>query len=108
MSKEERLALSKLLGEAVKKLRAKKGWSAASLGRKADMSTDTVLAVEAGENSPQMDTIWKLAMALEVDPRELIPTPMRVTRKANSINRNKSAYSQSALDLPFQELQQAG
>jgi transcriptional regulator with XRE-family HTH domain len=56
----------------LKYLRRQRGLARAALARKADVGTDTLFRIEAGQRAPRLDTLLKLADALEVDPAELL------------------------------------
>ncbi|MFA5754232.1 MAG: helix-turn-helix transcriptional regulator [Patescibacteria group bacterium] len=56
-----------------KKLRAKKGYSQERVARLADLSLNTVIRIESGVNkNPTIETLTKLANALEVSIDDLI------------------------------------
>ena len=56
-----------------KKLRAKKGYSQERVARLADLSLNTVIRIESGVNkNPTIETLTKLAKALEVSVDDLI------------------------------------
>lgn len=56
-----------------KKLRAQKGYSQERVARLADLSLNTVIRIESGVNkNPTIDTLTKLASALEVNVDDLI------------------------------------
>lgn len=68
MSKQE-YPLSKNL----KRLREKKGLSQDRLAKLADVANNTIIKMEQGENlNPTLDTLKKIAKALEVSVDELI------------------------------------
>jgi len=68
MSKQE-YPLSKNL----KKLREKKGLSQDRLAKLADVANNTIIKIEQGENiNPTLDTLKKVAKALEVSVDDLI------------------------------------
>jgi transcriptional regulator with XRE-family HTH domain len=57
----------------VKKIRAKKGYSLEKVARLADLSLNTVVKIESGVNkNPTIDTLSKIAKALEVGVDDLI------------------------------------
>lgn len=56
-----------------KKLRAQKGYSQERVARLADLSLNTVIRIESGTNkNPTIDTLTKIARALEVSVDDLI------------------------------------
>jgi transcriptional regulator with XRE-family HTH domain len=56
-----------------KKLRAQKGYSQERVARLADLSLNTVIRIESGINkNPTIETLTKLARALEVSVDNLI------------------------------------
>jgi len=56
-----------------KKLRAQKGYSLEKVARLADLSLNTVVRLESGMNkNPTIDTLTKIARALEVSVDDLI------------------------------------
>lgn len=61
------------LGKTVKKLRGKIGLSQEKLARLADVSNNTVINIEAGkQNNPTIETLKKIANALQVGVDDLI------------------------------------
>lgn len=67
MSKEHPLAMN------LKKLREKKGLSQDRLAKLADVANNTIIKIEQGENiNPTLDTLRKIAKALDVSVDELI------------------------------------
>jgi len=61
------------LSKNLKKLRAKKGLSQDRLAKLADVANNTIIKIEQGENiNPTLDTLKKMAKALEVSIDELI------------------------------------
>ena len=56
-----------------KKLRAQKGYSLEKVARLADLSLNTVVRLESGTNkNPTIDTLSKIAHALEVSVDDLL------------------------------------
>ena len=67
MSKEHPLAKN------LKKLREKHGLSQDRLAKLADVANNTIIKIEQGENiNPTLDTLRKIAKALDVSVDELI------------------------------------
>ena len=61
------------VGAKVRKLREKSGWSQEDLGFKAGLHRNYVGGVERGERNIAIVNIGKLAGALGVRPRDLLP-----------------------------------
>jgi len=62
-----------LLAKNLKKLREKKGLSQDRLAKLADVANNTIIKIEQGENiNPTLDTLKKMAKALDVSVDELI------------------------------------
>ena len=67
MSKEHPIAKN------LKKLREKQGLSQDRLAKLADVANNTIIKIEQGENiNPTLDTLRKIAKALDVSVDELI------------------------------------
>ncbi len=61
------------LARKVKQLREKLGLSQEKLARLADVSNNTIINIEAGkQDNPTIDTLKKVAKALDVSVEELI------------------------------------
>jgi len=61
------------IAENLRKLRGKKGYSLEKIARLADLSLNTIVKVENGVNqNPTIDTLTKIAKALEVGVDDLI------------------------------------
>lgn len=61
------------LSKNLKKLREKKGLSQDRLAKLADIANNTIIKIEQGENiNPRLDTLKKIAKALEVSIDELV------------------------------------
>ena len=61
------------VGRRVRRLREKRGWSQEDLGFKADLHRNYVGGVERGERNIAVVNVAKLAGALGVRPRDLLP-----------------------------------
>lgn len=60
------------LAKSVKRLREKRGLSQDRLAKLADVANNTIIKIEQGENiNPRLDTLKKIAKALEVGLDEL-------------------------------------
>lgn len=65
--------MSNMISINVKKLRDSKGYSLEKVARLADLSLNTVVKIENGVNkNPTIETLTKLANALEVKVDDLI------------------------------------
>ena len=61
------------LSKNLKGLREKKGLSQDRLAKLADIANNTIIKIEQGENiNPRLDTLKKIAKALEVSVDDLI------------------------------------
>ena len=61
------------IGDNLKKLRAKNGYSLEKVARFADLSLNTVVRLESGVNkNPTIETLTKIAHALEVSVDDLL------------------------------------
>ena len=60
------------IGERLKRQRTRRALTQEELAKGADLSTATVARIERNEIEPRMSTLRKLALALEVDPAELV------------------------------------
>ncbi|PJE64392.1 MAG: XRE family transcriptional regulator [Candidatus Ryanbacteria bacterium CG10_big_fil_rev_8_21_14_0_10_43_42] len=61
------------IADNLKKIRAEKSYSLEKVARLADLSLNTVVKIESGVNkNPTIDTLSKIAKALEVDVDDLI------------------------------------
>ena len=61
------------IADNLKNIRAEKGYSLEKVARLADLSLNTVVKIESGVNkNPTIETLSKIAKALEVDVDDLI------------------------------------
>jgi transcriptional regulator with XRE-family HTH domain len=61
------------IAKNLRKLRETKGLSQERLARLADVANNTIVKIEAGKNqNPTLDTLKKIAKALEVNVDDLI------------------------------------
>ncbi len=67
------MGMSNKISDNLKKLRKKKGHSLEKVARLADLSLNTIVKIENGVNqNPTIETLNKIAKALEVGVDELI------------------------------------
>ncbi len=62
-----------LVGARLRKLRESKGWSQEQLGFAADLHRNYIGGIERGERNVGVVNVAKLALALGVRPRALLP-----------------------------------
>lgn len=72
INKDDRI--SKKVGLKIKLLRNKIGISQEELGFRADISKTQIGLIERGESSPTIDTLEKIAKALEITLVDLVDT----------------------------------
>jgi DNA-binding XRE family transcriptional regulator len=65
--------LKRKFGDKVKKLRNKCGLSQEELAYKSGLHRTQITLIENGHRCPRLDTIYKLASALQVKPERLLP-----------------------------------
>lgn len=63
----------KHFGDNLKKLRLKKKYSQQDLADAADVSKNNIYEIENGIVDTSLTTIYKLALALEIEPAALMP-----------------------------------
>ncbi|HNO78340.1 MAG TPA: helix-turn-helix transcriptional regulator [Phycisphaerae bacterium] len=61
------------VGQKLRELREEMGWSQEELGFKADLHRNYIGGIERGERNVGIENIAKLAKALKVRPRDLLP-----------------------------------
>ena len=68
---------SKAFGIVISRLRVQKNLTQEQLSGLAGIARSHLAALESGQKNPKLDTIWKLAEALNIKPSQLI----RMTEK---------------------------
>lgn len=61
-----------LVGKAVAKARQNKGITQEVLSGLADIGRTHLSAIERGERKPTLETLWRIALALDIKPSELV------------------------------------
>ena len=61
------------VGRRLRALREKKGWSQEELGFRARLHRNYIGGIERGERNVGVENIAKLARALKIRPRDLLP-----------------------------------
>ena len=68
-----RVDIKILVGDCVRKLRERKGWSQEELGFRSGLHRNYVGGIERGERNVGIENLGKLAQTLGVRPRNLLP-----------------------------------
>ena len=63
---------NKKVGETIRSLRIKKGITQEVLSGLAGIARTPLTMIESGKKQPNFETIWKIALALEMNPSELV------------------------------------
>ncbi len=63
---------SKVVGNVIKELREKKGLSQEVVSGLADIGRTHLSAIERGERKPTLETLFKIAQALDVKPSDIV------------------------------------
>ena len=63
---------SELVGDVIKELREKKGLSQEVVSGLADIGRTHLSAIERGERRPTLETLFRLAQALDMKPSEIV------------------------------------
>ncbi len=63
---------NKKVGETIRGLRIKKGLTQEVLSGLAGIARTHLTMIENGTKQPNFETIWKIALALEMNPSELV------------------------------------
>jgi transcriptional regulator with XRE-family HTH domain len=70
--KRSRAVLIKAFGKRLKTLRKESGLSMEKLANKADLSKETIRALESGENDPRFTTLCRIAKSLGTTVTKLV------------------------------------
>jgi XRE family aerobic/anaerobic benzoate catabolism transcriptional regulator len=60
------------IGQRIRSTRLRNGQTQEGLARDADVSNGTIIRIEMGRNNPNLDTLAKIAAALDVPISELV------------------------------------
>ena len=71
-----------LFGRRLRSLRTDRGLTQQQLGEQADLSFKYLGAIERGEENPSLRVIGKLAVALQVEPRDMLEVEHEETSPA--------------------------
>lgn len=69
-----------LVAAALRRERERAGVSLSELARLAGIAKSTLSQLESGEGNPSIETLWALAVALDVPFSQLVDPPQRVVR----------------------------
>lgn len=72
---------NKAVGEAIRKARKEKGLSQDVLSGFAGIARTHLTMIENGDKQPNFETIWKIAVALDMKPSELVARIEQETNK---------------------------
>lgn len=61
-----------IVGKAISKVRQDKGITQEVLSGLADIGRTHLSAIERGERKPTLETLWRLAAALDIRPSQLV------------------------------------
>ena len=81
----------KAFGITISKLRVQKGLTQERLSGLAGIARSHLVALENGEKTVRLDTLWRIADALEIRPSELV----RMTES----EKDNEQYSKSASEI---------
>lgn len=71
-------------GVVLKKRRENKGWTQEQLASRAELSTRHVQSLEATDKLPSIETIFKLALALNTSPGLLVEPLWHLWKEENN------------------------
>jgi len=97
----EEQSLKNILSANIRKYRLRRNWSQFALAAKADISTNFLADIEAGNTWISAQTLMKLAKVLEIDAFELLRPENAAEDSQNiqEIANNKGILSQFSQDL---------
>ena len=72
---------NKAVGETIRKARKEKGLSQDVLSGFAGIARTHLTMIESGGKQPNFETIWKIAVALDMKPSELVARIEQETNK---------------------------
>lgn len=87
------MALKRLIGRNIRALRKTRGWSQEVLGESADLSYKFVGEIERGTVNPSLDSLMKIAKALNVEIAELFLTEKLFVLSGKDIDSIKTALT---------------
>ncbi len=95
----------KILGKRIRELRKMSGMSQLDLANEMDVTLNTISGIECGKTSPKLDTLYRMALALEISledffsfPEEF-PRDKTVRKKVENLSRQLLLLDEPVLDL---------
>lgn len=68
-----RYVISKKVGKQIKRIRRQRGYTQEDIADKSGMHVSTLGRIERGEINPPLQTLNKIAQALKVKTKEILP-----------------------------------
>jgi transcriptional regulator with XRE-family HTH domain len=99
------------IGQRIREVREDLGMQAAVLARRVEVAPNTIYRIEAGDRTPSVALLEKIARELRTEPAELMREPVPLDEASETGPSGKSAARPSAsasghLTLPFEALQE--
>lgn len=107
MTKEN---FSKVLGNRIRELRKMNGMSQLDLATEMDVTLNTVSGIECGKTSPKIETLCRMALALDIPLEdffsfpEQFPRDKNVRRKVENLARQLLIYDEDFIDLIIENI----
>lgn len=99
LDSSEAFAGRRKLSAQLQSFRVRKGWNMDQLAATAGVSRTTVYHLERGDiANPRAATLYKLAVALDIDPQELIPGSTELPHAATTEQQQQNTEEQSSFD----------
>ena len=92
-----------ILGEQIKKYRKKTGLTQKQLGEKLGISQQQIAQYENGKRVPKIDTLIKIANALNAKFSDLIPMNDTLEWISETIEENRIIHAYSAIDIAIKD-----
>lgn len=97
------LRLNAKFGEVLRRKREAANLSQTKLAQDADVARTTIVKIESGEEGVRLFLLYRLAKALGIHPRDLLPDPSVVTPVAGAESLRKSTGG-ATRDILMEEL----
>lgn len=73
------------IGKRIKSIRKSKGWTQEDLGELVGLTRTSITNVELGRQRIQIHVLYKFAVALGCDERELLPTAKQIVKSSDKV-----------------------